>query len=161
MSLSGKVYAITGGASGIGLATAKILASRSATVCIADISEPSLASASEHFTSAKATFSVTRVDVSQREEVDVWIAGIVERFGKLDGAANIAGVISEDHSTGSITELRDEEWERIIAVNLTGVMYCLRAELRAIADGGSIVNMASIHGTNGTASGFPLCEYMR
>lgn len=149
MSLSGKVYAITGGASGIGLSTAKLLASRSATICIGDITESTLSSAVAHFTSINASFTATKVDVSKREEVDIWIAGIIEKFGRLDGAANIAGVIGRNHSKGSIADLEDDEWERIIGVNLTGCMYCLRAELRVISDGGSIVNMASIHGTNG------------
>ncbi|KAK2593453.1 Short-chain dehydrogenase/reductase aba4 [Conoideocrella luteorostrata] len=151
MSFSGRVYAITGGASGIGLATAKLLASRDATICIADLNVASLSSASQFFASTNAAFSARQVDVSNRREVDSWIVSIIDQFGRLDGAANIAGVIGENHSTGTIADLEDDEWDRIIGVNLTGCMYCLRAELRVIADGGSIVNMASIHGTNAMA----------
>lgn len=152
MSLSGKVFAITGGASGIGLATAKLLSSRGATVCIADIAPAALEEAGVFFTSQAVPFTTTKVDVSKRAEVDGWIAEIVAQYGRLDGAANIAGVIGKQHSIGSIAELEDDEWERIIGVNLTGCMYCLRAELRNIVDGGSIVNMASIHSTNGKSS---------
>ncbi|UNI16005.1 hypothetical protein JDV02_002483 [Purpureocillium takamizusanense] len=190
MALEGKVFAVTGGASGIGLATSKLLLERGATVCVADVDDASLAAAEALFTAqishqsqppsssqprqqpfaaaasepptgseaagsddgAKPRFAVARVDVTQRAQVDAWIAGVVERFGRLDGAANIAGVIGRYHSVGSVAGTDDdEEWHRLIAVNLTGCMYCLRAELKCVADGGSIVNMASIHGTNAMA----------
>ncbi len=55
----------------------------------------------------------------------------------------------EAHGLTKITELEDEEWNRIIGVNLTGLMYCLRAELRKISDHGSIVNISSIQGVMG------------
>ncbi|OIW29699.1 3-oxoacyl-reductase [Coniochaeta ligniaria NRRL 30616] len=153
MSLAGKVFAITGGASGIGLATAKLLSSRGATVCIADVDGGAMESAEAHFSGLLgAKYDVTRVDVSKRAEVDAWVEGIVERHGRLDGAANVAGIIGREHGRTSTTELRDEEWDRIIAVNLTGTMYCLRAELRRIVDGGSIVNISSIHGLKGFAN---------
>lgn len=158
MSFKGKVIAITGGASGIGLATAKIIASRGGTVCIADISPAALDAAEEHFrcleseAGEKVPFSVSKVDVSRRSEVEDWIKGIVAQFGRLDGAANVAGVIGKNHSVGALADMEDDEWERIIGVNLTGCMYCLRAELRSISDKGSIVNVASIHGTNGEFS---------
>lgn len=152
MSLQGKVYAITGGASGIGLATAKILSRRDAIVCIADVDPATMESATSYFTEQKVPFTVTRVDVSQRDQVEGWLDSIVDKYGRLDGAANVAGVIGKHHGIRPVAELEDDEWHKIIAVNLTGTMYCLRAELRRVVDGGSIVNVASIHGIKGTCS---------
>jgi NAD(P)-dependent dehydrogenase (short-subunit alcohol dehydrogenase family) len=87
--------------------------------------------------------------VSKVPEVDEWIKGIVEKFRKLDGALNAAGVI------GKLTGLEDEDWDRIMSIDLTGLMYCLRAQLRVIVDKGSIVNVSSVQGVMGIAS-FPL-----
>ncbi|KAF3760250.1 NAD(P)-binding protein [Cryphonectria parasitica EP155] len=153
LPLKGKVFAITGGASGIGLATAKNLSSKGATVCIADVDPAALTSAEAFFSSQTPPrrFETARVDVSQRVEVDAWIAGILQTFGRLDGAANVAGIIGRGHGRDAVTDLDDGEWDRILSVNLTGMMYCLRAELRSVVDGGSIVNVSSIHGTKGFA----------
>lgn len=151
LPLEGKVFAITGGASGIGLATAQSLARKGAIVCIADLDQSALDSAGSLFTSQKRSFKTSKVDVSKRTDVEAWIESIVSEFGRLDGAANVAGIIGKGHGRDAVTALNDDEWDRIIAVNLTGMMYCLRAELRRLVDGGSIVNVASIHGTKGTA----------
>jgi len=149
MSHEGKVYAVTGGASGIGLATAQILSRKGATVCIADVDEDAMKKAEEHFAPAGVPFTVTRVDISKKAEVESWIEGIVNKYGKLDGAANVAGIIGKHHGLRELVDQDDEEWDRIIAVNLTGTMYCMRAELRKVVDGGSIVNVSSIHGRLG------------
>jgi NAD(P)-dependent dehydrogenase (short-subunit alcohol dehydrogenase family) len=149
MSMQDKIIAITGGASGIGLATAKLLSSRGATVCIADVDPSALSAAASHFSPLNVPFTTTRVDVSQRAEVESWIDGIVAQHGRLDGAANCAGIIGKHHGTRTIADLDDEEWQRILAVNLTGIMYCLRAELRKVADSGSIVNISSVQGLMG------------
>lgn len=149
LSLEGKVFAITGGASGIGLATAKSLARKGAIVCIGDVDQAALDSAGSFFSSQKRSFKTSILDVSKRSDVESWIGSIVSDFGRLDGAANVAGIIGKGHARDAVTDLDDGEWDRIIAVNLTGMMYCLRAELNKVVDGGSIVNVASIHGTKG------------
>ncbi|KAI0200993.1 short-chain dehydrogenase [Astrocystis sublimbata] len=152
MALEGKVIAVTGGASGIGFATAKIISDRGATVCIADVDPDAINRAENYFQPLNVPFRITKVDISARAEVESWINGIVAEFGKLDGAANIAGITGNHHGLREVKDLDDTEWDRIIAVNLTGTMYCLRAELQKISDGGSIVNVASIHGLKGFAN---------
>ncbi|KAM0282354.1 hypothetical protein ACHAQH_003033 [Verticillium albo-atrum] len=141
MSLTGKAAG-----SGVGLATAKKISSRGGTVCIADVDAKALQQAESFFAAQTpaAPFAIAAVDA--------WISGIVAEFGTLDGAANIAGVIGKDHGIKPVADLDDDGWHKIIGVNLTGLMYCLRAELKTVANGGSIVNMASIHSTTGMAN---------
>jgi NAD(P)-dependent dehydrogenase (short-subunit alcohol dehydrogenase family) len=143
------VYGITGGASGIGLATAKMLSERGATPCIADIDPKAMEVTRGYFTEKGVPFMITEVDVSKREQVDAWVASIVKEHGRLDGACNSAGVIGKSHGVTPVKDLEDSEWDKIIGVNLTGTMYCMRAQLRNIVDRGSIVNITSIHGVKG------------
>lgn len=152
MALQGKIIAVTGGASGIGLATCKIISSRGATVCIADVDPVALSAAEAHFSSLSLPFMVTKVDVSKRDQVDAWIESIVEKFGKLDGAANVAGIIGKHHGVRMVADQDDDEWDKIMAVNLTGLMYCMRAELRKVPDGASIVNVSSVQGVMGPSN---------
>lgn len=146
MSLNGMVVAITGGASGIGLATAQLVSKRGGIVCIGDIDAVALHEAELFFAASSTPFTVTHMDVSDKNQVESWVAGIVSRFGRLTGAVNAAGIFGK---ACAVAELGDDEWHRIIAVNLTGCMYCMRAELKHISPGGSIVNLTSIHGTKG------------
>ena len=62
-------------------------------------------------------------------QVDAWIQHTVEELGTLDGAANLAGVINKSLGTKNVVETGVEEWEFVIGVNLTGVMFCLKSEL--------------------------------
>ncbi|KAF2801406.1 NAD(P)-binding protein [Mytilinidion resinicola] len=154
---AGKVIAITGAASGIGLSLATYLAIRDATLSLADINDAALATASASILAAApgTKLITTAVNVRSAASVRAWISGTVEKLGPLDGAANIAGVLNKTHAGGftAITEVDDDEWDFLLAVNLTGVMYCMREELKVIKDGGSVVNASSIAGLHGAAGG--------
>lgn len=90
-----KVIVITGAASGMGLETAKLLASKGAKVSLADVQEEALNEAVSKIKSAGGTAMGNVVDVRNRHQVEAWISKTVSEFGKLDGAANLAGVIGK------------------------------------------------------------------
>lgn len=120
--MDGKVIAITGGASGIGLSLAKLLLSRGASVSIADISQASLDEASKDLRNAGAEpekLLACQCDVRKLETVQDWLKQTVDKFGKLDGAANLAGVISKSQGQAGIDKQSEEEWDFVIGVNLT------------------------------------------
>jgi NAD(P)-dependent dehydrogenase (short-subunit alcohol dehydrogenase family) len=157
-SFQNKVYAITGLA-GIGLAVAKQLHARGAHLSLADISPSTLTAAIAaitHTTPNPSNILTTVLDIGSSAAVNDWITSTVKHFGRLDGAANMAGTIGAQHGVGRIVDLEDEEWDMLVRVNLSGMMYCIRAEVRAIMvsapDGtGSIVNASSIQGIRGFA----------
>lgn len=144
-----KVIAITGGASGIGLSIAKILHSLGAKLSIADLNDESLKKAASDISpSAEEDILTFPCDVRDLSQVQSWIQATTDSFGKLDGAANFAGIISKQH--GNTVEDQDsDEWDRVIGVNLTGLMHCLKAQLPHLGPGSSIVNAASIAGVRG------------
>jgi NAD(P)-dependent dehydrogenase (short-subunit alcohol dehydrogenase family) len=96
-------------------------------------------------------------DVRSSEQVERWIRGTVEKFGRLDGAANLAGVVGKHIGVGSILDMTDEDWAFMIGINLSGVFHALRAQIRVLKElvekgtikGASIVNAASTAGIEG------------
>jgi NAD(P)-dependent dehydrogenase (short-subunit alcohol dehydrogenase family) len=94
-SFAGRVIAITGAASGIGLATAHLLASRNATLAISDIDSANLAKVEQDLRQKFPSLQILPyvLDVSKEEQVQKWIEAIMSAYGRLDGAANLAGVI--------------------------------------------------------------------
>jgi NAD(P)-dependent dehydrogenase (short-subunit alcohol dehydrogenase family) len=88
-------------------------------------------------------------DVRASKQVDRWIEQTVKAFGKLDHAANLAGVVGRGIGRSLLTELTDDAWAFVLDINLTGVFYAMRAQLRALGKGGSIVNAASTAGIEG------------
>lgn len=150
-SVSGKVVAITGGASGIGLATAHLLASRGAHLSLADLNDELLDTVSEDIRTKYPGTKVlaTALDVRDAAAVDAWVQSTVQTLGKLSGAANLAGVIGKSIGLHGIRDQDEDEWAFILGVNLTGVMHCMRAQLRVLEDGGSVVNASSIAGVQG------------
>ncbi|KAK0384229.1 hypothetical protein NLU13_8317 [Sarocladium strictum] len=148
-SFTGKVVAITGAGSGIGLATAQQLFSRGAKLSLSDRSSISLEQAAQAILEAnpardKEDLMTTTVDVMFSAQVSSWIEQTVSRFGKLDGAVNSAGITAV--KTGRVRDLTDENWALCMNINAAGVFYSMRAEILAMVNGGSIVNTASVAG---------------
>lgn len=152
-SLTAKIFAVTGGASGIGAATCRLLAERGAgVICVADVSSTNFGSLQKSITEINSLTLVqcTVLDVTSSEDVNQWLRDIVSSHGNLHGAANIAGVAQGAglRTTPTILAETDADWSRILKVNLDGVFYCTRAQVRAMTDlpkgNRSIVNVASI-----------------
>ncbi|KAF2824650.1 hypothetical protein CC86DRAFT_456697 [Ophiobolus disseminans] len=145
--------AITGAGSGMGLATAKLLASRGARISLADINENALkiAVASLH-DSERHEYYV--VDVRKSDSVDAWIEATVKQFGQLNGTVNMAGIITK---AMPVTEVTNDDWDFSFAVNVKGVFNCLRAQLKAMSPGGSIVSAASVFGQFGAPGNAAYC----
>lgn len=150
-SLKDKVIAISGAASGIGRATALECARRGASLALSDKDETGLTETLGQLHAQGVNAIITKVDVTDSDEVDSWISSVVEHFGRIDGAANIAGVVGQPGGRvfANITEITNEHWDAIIGINLTGLFYCLRAQLRTMHAGASIVNVASMAGIMG------------
>lgn len=149
-SLKGKVIAITGGAGGIGACTADYLAARGALLSLADTDEKGLQETAKSLGEKyKTDVQTTKLDVTDSKQVDAWIASTVKHFGKLSGGVNLAGITGREMGTKGAHEISDEDFDRVIAINVRGLMACQRAQLQNIEDGGSIVNAASVAGKVG------------
>jgi NAD(P)-dependent dehydrogenase (short-subunit alcohol dehydrogenase family) len=151
----GRVIAVTGGGSGIGRATVLLLARSGARVSICDLHQEVLNDLVSEISQAGGEAMAMVVDVSNAAQVQCWIAETVKQWGKIDGAANAAGVIGRGINKDGVGDLQEEDWEFVLRVNLTGVMYCMREQLNEIKDEGSIVNVASIAATMGFAKNAP------
>jgi NAD(P)-dependent dehydrogenase (short-subunit alcohol dehydrogenase family) len=150
-ALDGKVAIVTGGASGIGRATAIALAREGASVAIADRDGDGAATVAEGIRASGGSALSLACDVSDDAAVRGFVELTVREFGGLDIAFNNAGI---EGTPATTTECTDENWERTIAINLTGAWYCMRAEIPHMLErgGGSIVNCSSIAGLVGFAS---------
>ena len=149
VAMDTKVAVVTGAAAGIGRATALAFAAEGASVAVIDRHEEQGALVAEQIRDTGGSALFIPADVSQSDHVASMVQATMSRFGRLDFAFNNAGI---EGDSGPIEECSNENWDRTLAVNLTGVFYCMRAEIPAMRESGghgSIVNCASIAGLNG------------
>lgn len=119
----------------MGLAAAQLLASRGASISLADLNAHALLSRPSELPGGSERHMATVVDVRDAPSVDAWIAATMKRYGKLTAAVNMAGVLGP---SGPMTDMTDDQFSLVWSVNVVGVFNCLRAQLR-VMQGGSIV----------------------
>jgi NAD(P)-dependent dehydrogenase (short-subunit alcohol dehydrogenase family) len=145
--LDGKIAVITGGGGGIGRATAEAMAAAGAVIAILDRDGAAAEAAAQALGAAGCRASAHAADVTVEVSLEAAFAAIVERHGGIDILVNSAGIglrhAAVDHPLG--------DWEKVVAVNLTGVFLCSRIAARSMMErgGGGIVNLASIMGFSG------------
>ncbi|GLQ21954.1 SDR family NAD(P)-dependent oxidoreductase [Algimonas porphyrae] len=142
--LTGRVAIVTGASSGIGKATARLLAARGATLVLAARRESLIATLSEEIEAQGERASYVVTDVSQADSVDAMVAHAIEMHGRLDIAVNNAGIGAEVHF---VTDMPEDYWDRVMGTNLRGNALCLKYQSRAMiasGQGGAIVNVGSV-----------------
>lgn len=145
--LQGKTAIITGGNSGVGAATACLFAAEGANVVISARRKDALEEVAKKITSAGGNVLVVSTDISKDDDCKALVAAAVEKFGAVDILVNNAGVL--DTGLAPVDRFRDDEMQKIIAINQVGTMQMIRACLAVMKSGASIVNVASVAGVNG------------
>ena len=146
-SLAGHTAIVTGGASGIGLATAELLAGMGANVVIADINEDAGIEVAQRLEARGVETQFVRTDVAVPRDVTALVEAVTGRFGSLEILMHFAGIGVERHALDTTLE----EWNRVIAVNLTGSFLVMQAAgaVMVAAGYGRIVSMSSAAGERG------------
>jgi NAD(P)-dependent dehydrogenase (short-subunit alcohol dehydrogenase family) len=147
-SYAEKVAFVTGAAGGIGRATALAFAREGANVVVSDISEQNVRETARMIEAAGGQALAIGCDVTRAEDVEAALERTSATFGRLDAAFNNAGVEQAKHAMADITE---EEWDRIIAIDLRGTFLCMKYEIPLLLQqgGGAIVNTSSGAGVKG------------
>jgi len=146
MNLKEKVVIITGAGSGIGAATAKLFGAHGANVVVSDINLENAQKVVDEIKKAGGTATAAKTDVTKFEEVESMIANAVSTYDRLDVMVNNAGIGGS--SQRKTAEHTHKDWHNVIAVNQTGVFFCMQVALRQMTKQGhgNIVNVASLAG---------------
>lgn len=131
------------------MATSKLLALRGAKVAVADL-HPNVEAVGKLIRECMGNSKVlaVKIDIREVQSVKSWIEQTVARFGRLEGAANLAGVY-KTYNDKTVAGEEEKNWLFMLNVNLTGVMHCLREEIPHMKSGGSVVNAVGILATRG------------
>jgi NAD(P)-dependent dehydrogenase (short-subunit alcohol dehydrogenase family) len=150
--VAGKIALVTGGGSGIGRAAALTFAREGATVVVADVEVEGGEETARLIQHNGGVAMFIKTDVSRATEVEALVARTVHTYGRLDCAHNNAGI---EGPAGITTEYPEAGWDRVIAINLTGVWLCMKYEIPQMLKqgGGAIVNTASAAGLLGFRGG--------
>jgi len=146
----GRVILVTGAGSGIGAATVRRLVEEGASIAAADVRKEDVDKVVSEFAGNDRIYGVG-VDVADRDQVAKFVSGAVQRFGKLYGLVNSAGV----RGVGSVLDTEPDAWRRVISINLDGTFNACQAFARAMKEAktpGAIVNVSSQAGVVGVAN---------
>jgi NAD(P)-dependent dehydrogenase (short-subunit alcohol dehydrogenase family) len=146
--LDGKVAVVTGGSSGIGRATALLMAKEGARVMVADVQQDMGEETAHLIKQSQGEARFFKCDVSNKDAVEEMVAKTIEAFGRLDCAFNNAAI---EGASARLDKYPDDEWDRVLRIDLTAVWYCMRAEIKQMLaqGGGAIVNTSSDAGLLG------------
>jgi NAD(P)-dependent dehydrogenase (short-subunit alcohol dehydrogenase family) len=155
MKLKEKVALVTGAASGIGLATAALFGQEGAKVMCADLNADGAERVARQIADSGGEAASTQADVSRAADVERMVRETVERWGRLDVLVNNAGI----YFILPLTQVPEEEWDRLININLKGVFLGCKYAIPEMVKGGggAIVNTASIAGLRGSANWTTYC----
>ncbi len=145
MACSGDVVLVTGSGTGLGRGIAMRFARSGARVAVADIDETAARTVAKSINDSKGTAIAVAMDVSDSESVSKGVSAVISEFGQVDVLVNNAGV---EQRIVPLVELGEEEWRRILDVNLTGIFLCCRAVAPGMMkrEHGKIINISSING---------------
>ena len=149
MTLEGKVAIVTGAGRGIGAAIAKKLAGEGSRVVLAELYDDLARQTSKEIADKGGTASAYQTDVSVETSVRTMVQFTIDKYGRIDGLVNNAGI----YPKSAVIDMSRQEWDRVISVNLKGAYLCCKHVLPVMAaqKSGRIVNISSSHGLRGGA----------